>query len=94
MNLRKGKSTRTLPVYKRESLLGKIKHVLFFNSLDHVSAGCSLPGFGLVTEGWDPGTEAAVVRVIVSALLFSFFQQPCSVSSQGLVPSRDIILGE
>ena len=64
------------------------------DSLDHVSTGGSLPRLGLVTEGWDPGAEPAVVRVIVTALLFGFFEQPCSVSSQGLVPSRNIILRE
>ena len=96
MNLRKGKSTRTLPVctmYKCQSITLENK-ICIVDSLDHVSAGGSLPRLGLVTEGWDPGAEPAVVRVIVTALLFGFFEQPCSVSSQGLVPRRNIILGE
>ena len=66
----------------------------FFNSLDHVSAGSALPGNLLVGEGGHPGAEAAVVGVIVTTLFLGFFQQPCSVPSQGLVPSRNIILRE
>ena len=68
-----------------------ISHV---NLLDNVPAGCPLSGNLLVCEGRHPGAEAAVVGVIVTTLFFGFFQQPCSVSSQGLVPSRNIILRE
>ena len=62
------------------------------NSPHHVSTGCSLPGNLLVVEGGDPGTEPAVVRVIVTALLLSLLQQPGPVPAHGLVPGGHVVL--
>ena len=62
------------------------------HSPHHVPAGSSLPRHLLVVKCRHPGTEAAVVRIVVTTLLLRLLQQPGSVPAHGLVPGGHVVL--